>query len=169
MCSGFRSIETVLLHNFRGIVQTVRPGRHRERFPSEDQILNRCARVEEGLVRTFHHVGGAIFSQHIPRILIDPIVFLILSYPPSSKGRSKKLIFLISLFFIYLGVIIWSILWSIEGYQTYLVNPLFAIMAFICVFGLIMLSSSAIYFLYKNDRFIEKYTGSLDNSTIRNN
>lgn len=44
----------------------------------------------------------------------------------------------------YLGYIWWSILWSIEYYHTYLTNIFFPISAFICIFGLIIISVTSI-------------------------
>ncbi|MCK4849047.1 MAG: DUF2029 domain-containing protein, partial [Candidatus Heimdallarchaeota archaeon] len=45
----------------------------------------------------------------------------------------------------YFGYIWWSILWSIEYYHTYLTNIFFPISAFICIFGLLLISVTSIW------------------------
>ncbi|MHA2216073.1 MAG: glycosyltransferase 87 family protein [Candidatus Hodarchaeales archaeon] len=52
---------------------------------------------------------------------------------------------LIGLGITYIGYIWWSILWSIESYQTYLENIFFPISAFICIFGLLLISTISIW------------------------
>ncbi|MHA1932149.1 MAG: hypothetical protein ACW96X_06390, partial [Promethearchaeota archaeon] len=52
---------------------------------------------------------------------------------------------LIGLGITYIGYIWWSILWSIEYYQTYLENIFFPISAFICILGLLVISIISIW------------------------
>ncbi len=45
----------------------------------------------------------------------------------------------------YIGYIWWSILWSIDYYNSYLTNIFFPISAFICIFGLLIISVTSIW------------------------
>jgi uncharacterized membrane protein len=47
---------------------------------------------------------------------------------------------LLGLGVVYLGYSWWSILWTMERYQTYLINPFFLISAAICIIGLLILT-----------------------------
>jgi hypothetical protein len=55
--------------------------------------------------------------------------------------------FAVGLFLVYLGSISWSILWSIERYETYSYNLLFPISAVIFIGGLIMISITSLFSL----------------------
>ncbi len=50
----------------------------------------------------------------------------------------------VSLFLVYLGSGWWSILWFYEGYETYMVNPLFFLSSIICVIGLVTTSVTSL-------------------------
>ncbi len=52
---------------------------------------------------------------------------------------------LLSLFLVYLGSGLWSILWFYEGYETFLVNPLFFLSSIICVIGLFTASVTSLF------------------------
>lgn len=61
------------------------------------------------------------------------------------KGDLTIVGLLCGLLLIYLGYGVWSILWVVEGYETYSTNPFFLISAVLCIMGLILTSIVSIF------------------------
>jgi hypothetical protein len=58
---------------------------------------------------------------------------------------------LMGLVIVYIGAIWWSVLWTIESYQTYLTNLFFPLSASICIIGLLIITGSSLsYIISKN-------------------
>ena len=76
-----------------------------------------------------------------------------------NQGSKKDLylifLFLFGLIIIYCGYIWWSILWSLEGFQTYLTNIFFPISAGITIIGLIFITVIATLGLISKNTVIE--------------
>lgn len=78
-------------------------------------------------------------------------VFLFAEYHSSDKLKNGKILIgllLVGLFLVYLGGGFWGVLWLIEGYETYMYNPLFPLLAYVCIFGLIIISLTSLYSFY---------------------
>ncbi|MFX1285658.1 MAG: glycosyltransferase 87 family protein [Promethearchaeota archaeon] len=78
------------------------------------------------------------------------VFFLVKEYYNHNTANKPIVIFIVlilGLFLVYLGSISWSLLWSIERYETYLSNPLFPISAVICIIGLIIISVTSLFSL----------------------
>ncbi len=76
------------------------------------------------------------------------LFFLITEHYSSKTSRMidmSILGLLVSLFLVYLGSGWWSILWFYEGYETYMVNPLFFLSSIVCVIGLIATSITSFF------------------------
>ncbi|MFX0016518.1 MAG: hypothetical protein ACFE98_18130 [Candidatus Hermodarchaeota archaeon] len=84
------------------------------------------------------------------------LFFLIADYSSPEEQKKSNLfpgMLIVGLFFVYLGYGFWSILWSIEGYETYLSNPFFPISAIISIVGLIIISfTSLLYLNYRSEK-----------------
>jgi uncharacterized membrane protein len=79
------------------------------------------------------------------------LISLINSYYQSDDKRKvlrQILITISGLGLVYFGYIWWSVLWAIEGYQTYLINILFPLSAIICILGLLIITSSSLASIY---------------------
>ena len=87
-----------------------------------------------------------LYPHYIPNIFPFFTWSLILSIKRYIDNRESSAYLkritglLIGLIMTYIGYIWWSILWSIEGYQTYLENIFFPLSAFVCIFGLLIIS-----------------------------
>ncbi|UCE12710.1 MAG: DUF2029 domain-containing protein [Candidatus Heimdallarchaeota archaeon] len=68
-------------------------------------------------------------------------------YSPNKtkKGDLTIVGLLCGLLLVYIGSGVWSILWAVERYETYLSNPLFLISTVLCMIGLIVISIFSIF------------------------
>jgi len=92
-----------------------------------------------------------LFPHYIPNIfpfLTWSLILIIDRYLDNKKSSIylwQITGLIIGLGVTYIGYIWWSILWSIEYYHTYLTNLFFPISAFICIFGLLIISATSIW------------------------
>lgn len=95
-----------------------------------------------------------LYPHYIPNIFPFFTWSLILVINRYSDNRESSIYLqqiiglFIGLVITYIGYIWWSILWSIESYQTYLENIFFPISAFICIFGLLIISTTSIWSIF---------------------
>ena len=78
------------------------------------------------------------------------LIFLITDLQSPGKIKNGKLLLGLligGLLIVYLGGGFWSLLWAVEGYETYKYNPLFPISACVCILGLIIISLTSLYSL----------------------
>jgi hypothetical protein len=79
------------------------------------------------------------------------LIFLIadLNHPNDFQSRDILLGLLLGgLSLVYFGGGFWALLWAVEGYETYMYNPLFPFSACVCILGLIIVSLTSLYTLH---------------------
>ncbi len=95
-----------------------------------------------------------LFPHYIPNIFpfFTWSLILIINRYRSNRELSiylwQIIVLILGLGVTYIGYIWWSILWSIEYYHTYLTNIFFPISAFICIFGLLIISATSIWSIF---------------------
>ncbi len=87
-----------------------------------------------------------LYPHYIPLIFPFLTLFLFFLYDRYKQDQQNKGILwqirglIAGLSLVYIGYIWWSILWSIEGFETYTTNIYFPIAAVICISGLLIIT-----------------------------
>jgi uncharacterized membrane protein len=92
-----------------------------------------------------------LYPHYIP--IFFPFFTIILFYLINQykheikKGKiQQQIIFqLLGLILVYIGYIWWSLLWSVEGFETYKTNIFFPVSATLCISGLLIIAISSLW------------------------
>ena len=79
------------------------------------------------------------------------LIFLLADLDHSNDFQSRNILLgllLGGLSLVYFGGGFWALLWAVEGYKTYMYNPLFPISACVCILGLVIISLTSLYSLH---------------------
>lgn len=102
-------------------------------------------------ITIFMAFNRILYPHYVPfffPFITFTLIFLIAEHHSPNKLRASNFSLvglLTGLFLVYLGTGFWSVLWSIERYETYLSNPFFLLSATTCIIGLILTSVTSIY------------------------